>query len=56
MTQDQIDTIRRNALIEGELQIIERIPFHHFEGVRQPDLLGSEIVEECVERIRKALS
>lgn len=56
MTQEQIDTIRRNALIEGELQIIEQIPFQDFAGTQGPHLLGGEITKQCVERIREALS
>lgn len=55
MTREQIERIRIDAAIEGELRVIESIPSHHFGGVREPDLLGGQILDECVERIRKVL-
>lgn len=53
MTREQIDRIRVEAAIEGELRIIEAIPLHDFGGVRDPDILGGQILQECVDRIRQ---
>lgn len=56
MTQDDIDQIRRNSVIEAELKILEAVTFSSFSCVVSPNLLGSKILESCIERIRTAMN
>jgi len=52
VTREQIEEIRRRYAIEGELRIIESIRMSDFSSVTEPNILGSKILRECVDRIR----
>jgi hypothetical protein len=53
VTQKEIDRIRRMAAIRTECAIIADIPSKDFSSVQGDNLLGKQIIDQCLDTIVK---